>query len=367
MLPRYAAADYSCGAMRAAARPMPWTAPAYNSCINRSGLSRMSRIHISRSLWHAWLVAACALASPQAVAQSYPARPIRLVVGFAPGGAADILGRITAQGLTEAIGEQVVVDNRGGAGGLIATEIAARASADGYTLLFTSPPHAINAALYRRAKYDPIKDFEPVIQVVSTALILTVNAASPFKSVSDLVAYAKSNPGKLSYGSGGSGATGHLAMELLKSVTGADIVHIPYKGTGPVLTDLIGGQIQMTIGSAAPTLPQVKAGKLRALAVTSKTRSIVLPDIPTVAESGFPAYEVTQWFGIVAPADVPKTVVDKVNGAMNQALRQPEVRNRFLASSAEPVGGTPAALRAVIAQEVPKWTKLVRALDLKAD
>ena len=315
----------------------------------------------------ACLLTACARAALPASSQTYPSRPIRLIVGFAPGGAADILGRITAQGLTEAIGEQVVVDNRGGAGGLIATEIAARASADGYTLLFTSPPHAINAALYRRAKYDPIKDFEPVIQVVATALILAVNAGSPFKSVGELVSYAKSNPGKLSYGSGGSGATGHLAMELLKSVTGTDIVHIPYKGTGPVLTDLIGGQIHMTIGSAAPTLPQVKAGKLRALAVTSKARSVVLPDVPSIAESGFPAYEVTQWFGILAPAGVPKTVVERINTAMNQALRQQEVRSRFLAASVEPVGGTAAALRAVIAQEVPKWTKLVRALDLKVD
>jgi tripartite-type tricarboxylate transporter receptor subunit TctC len=309
---------------------------------------------------------ACLAAWP-VLAQTYPARPIRLIVGFAPGGAADLLGRLTAQALTDAIGEQVVVDNRPGAGALIATEIAARATPDGYTLLFTSPPHAINVALYSRAKYDPIKDFEPVIQVVSTALILTVNVQSPFKTVRDLIAYAKSNPGKLSYGSGGSGASGHLAMELLKSVTGADIVHIPYKGTGPVLTDLIGGQIQMTIGSAAPTLPQVKAGKLRALAVTSKERSAVLPDIPTIAESGFPAYEVTQWFGVLAPAGTPKAVIERLNGALNQALKDKEVRSRFLASSAEPVGGSPAALRAVIAQEVPKWGKLVRALGLKVD
>ena len=292
---------------------------------------------------------------------------MRLLVGFAPGGAADILGRITAQGLSDSIGEQVVVDNRSGAGSLIATEIAARANPDGYTLLFTSPPHAINPALYRKARYDPVKDFDPVIQAVSTALILTVNAASPFKSVRDMLAYAKSSPGKLSYGSGGSGATGHLAMELLKSIAGVDIVHVPYKGTGPVLTDLIGGQIQMTIGSAAPTLPQVKAGKLRALAVTSKTRSIVLPDIPTVAESGVPAYEVTQWFGILAPRGTPASLVSRLNSAMQQALQRKEVRERFLASSAEPVGGTPEALRSLIVQEVAKWGKLVRALDLKAD
>jgi tripartite-type tricarboxylate transporter receptor subunit TctC len=318
-------------------------------------------------LLRACLFAACALLASPAFSQTYPTRPVRLIVGFAPGGAADILGRITAQGLSEVIGEQVVVDNRGGAGGLIATEIASRATADGYTLLFTSPPHAINAALYRKAKYDPIKDFDPVVQVVATALILTVNAQSPFKSVSELVGYAKANPGKLTYGSGGSGASGHLAMELFKSVTGVDIVHVPYKGTGPVLTELIGGQIHMTIGSVAPTIPQVKAGKLRALAVTSKTRSVALPDVPTVAESGFPAYEVTQWFGILAPAGTPKAVVQRLNAAMNQALQRKEVRSRFFAAGVEPVGGTPEALRALIAQEVAKWTKLVRALDLKVD
>ena len=304
---------------------------------------------------------------PRAFAQTYPSKPIRLLVGFAPGGAADILGRLTAQALGEAMGEQIIVDNRPGAGSLVATEIAARANADGYTLLFTSPPHAINVTLYRNAKYDPVKDFEPVIQVVSTALILTVNAASPFKSVRDALAYAKASPGKLTYGSGGSGATGHLAMELLKSITGVNIVHVPYKGTGPVITDLIGGQIQMTIGSAAPTLPQIKAGKLRALAVTSRTRSIVLPDIPTVAESGVPTYEVTQWFGILAPRGTPSGIVSQLNKSMQQALQRKEVRERFLASSAEPVGGTSAALGQVITQEVATWSKLVRALDLKAD
>jgi tripartite-type tricarboxylate transporter receptor subunit TctC len=315
----------------------------------------------------ACLVAACSLAALPAASQTYPTRPIRLIVGFAPGGAADILGRITAQGLSEAIGQQVVVDNRPGAGALIATEIAARATPDGYTLLFTSPPHAINAVLYRNAKYDPIKDFDPVVQVVATALILTVNAGSPFKSVGELVRYAKSNPGKLSYGSGGSGASGHLAMELFKSVTGTDIVHVPYKGTGPAITDLIGGQIQTTIASAAPTLPQIKAGKLRALAVTSGKRSLALPDVPTIAESGFPDYEVTQWFGILAPAGTPKAVIERINTAMNEALGKKEVRDRFLASSTEPVGGSPEALRAIIAQEVPKWTKLVRSLGLKAN
>jgi tripartite-type tricarboxylate transporter receptor subunit TctC len=313
------------------------------------------------------LAACLAAAAAPGLAQSYPTKPLRLVVGFAPGGAADIFGRVTAQALSESIGEQVVVDNRAGAGGLIATEIVARANPDGYTLLFTSPPHAINAALYRRAKYDPIKDFAPVTQVVWTALVLAVTPTLPFKSVKEMVAYAKGNPGKLTYGSAGSGSSGHLAMELLKSMAGTDIVHVPYKGTGPVITDLIGGQIQMTVASAAPTLPMVRAGKLRALAVTSKTRASTLPDVPTVAESGVPGYEVTQWFGIVVPQGTPPVVVGRVHAALAKGLQTKAVRDRFLASSAEPVGSSPDELKALIAKEVATWGKLVRALDLKAD
>ena len=313
------------------------------------------------------LIAGLAVCATPIAAQTYPTKPIRMLVGFAPGGAADILGRVTAQALSESIGEQVVVDNRAGAGGLIATEIVARANPDGYTLLFTSPPHAINAALYRRAKYDPIKDFAPVTQVVWTALVLTVNTSSPFKTVKDLVTYAKGQPGKLSYGSAGSGSSGHLAMELFKSVSAVDILHVPYKGTGPVITDLLGGQIQMTIGSAAPTLPMVRAGKMRALAVTSKTRASTMPEVPTVAESGVPGYEVVQWFGILVPQGTPQVVIERINGAMAKGLQTKTVRDRFLASSAEPVGGSPDALKALVAQEVATWGKLVRTLDLKAD
>lgn len=314
-------------------------------------------------------LAALTLFTGVALAQPapYPNKPIRLIVGFAPGGAADLLGRLTAQGLSEAIGQQVVVDNRAGAGSLIATELAARATPDGYTLMFTSPPHAINPALYRKAKYDPIKDFDPVVQAVSTALVLAVNPSLPFKTLADLVSFARANPGKLTYGSGGSGATGHLAMELLKSAARIDILHVPYKGTGPVLGDVMAGQINMTIGSAAPTLPQVRAGKVRALAVTGAKRSAVMPEIPTVAESGFSGFDVSQWFGILAPAGTPRAVIERLNTAMNQALERREVRERFLASSAEPVGGPPSVLGQVIAQEVPKWGKLVRSLDLRVD
>jgi len=316
-------------------------------------------------------VLACVLAAVTGVAlaqaPAYPSRPVRLIVGFAPGGAADILGRITALKLSEALGQQFVVDNRGGAGGLIATEIAARASPDGYTLLFTSPPHAINAALYRKAAYEPVRDFAAVAHVVSTAMVLAGHPSVPFRTVQELVAHARANPGRLTYGSAGSGSSGHLAMELFRAATKADIVHVPYKGTGPVLNDLIAGQIQLTVGSAAPTLPQVRAGKVRAIAVTGKRRATVLPDVPTVAESGYPDFEVTQWFGILAPAGTPASVVIALNKAVQAVLRQQDTRDRFAAQSVEPVGGDAAALDALVRAEVARWGKLVRDLKLHAD
>ncbi len=321
--------------------------------------------HARRMLIAFALLAVCGHALAQAPA--YPVRPVRLIVGFPPGGAADILGRITALKLGEAFGQQFVVDNRGGAGGLIATEIAARAAPDGYTLLLTSPPHAINAALYRKAAYDPIRDFTAVVHVVSTAMVLAAHPAVPFRNVSELVSQSKASPGKFSYGSGGSGASGHLAMELFKAAARVDIVHVPYKGTGPVLNDLIAGQIQLTVGSAAPTLPQVRAGKVRALAVTGKRRSLVAPDVPTIAESGYPDFEVTQWFGILAPAGTPASVVATINGTAQTVLRQADTRERFLAQSSETVGGPPAAMDAVVRAEVARWGKLVRDLKLNAD
>jgi len=309
------------------------------------------------------LVAAAAAAQPG----TYPTKPVRFIVGFPPGGAADILGRITAQKVSEVVGQQIVVDNRAGAGSVIATEIAARSTPDGYTLLFTSPPHAINPSLYRKVAYDPIRDFVPVIQVVSTAMVLGVHPSVTFRTVPELVAYAKANPGKLSYGSGGSGATGHLAMEFFKSVARVDILHVPYKGTGPVLNDLIAGQINMTVGSAAPMMPQVRAGKVRGLAVTGRKRSSMMPELPTVAESGFPEYEVTQWFGVLAPAGTPRPVIATLNAAVAKAIEQPDARERYLAQGVEPVGGTSESLGVIVGEEVARWSKLVKALKLSVD
>ena len=256
-----------------------------------------------------------------AVAADYPARPVRLIVGFPPGGAADILGRIAAQQLTERLGQQVVVDNRGGAGGLVATEIAARGLPDGYTLLFTSIPHVINPHLYKKVQYDAIRDFTPVVQFVTVPLMMAANPSLPAKTVKDLIAYAKAQPGKINYASGGSGASSHLAMELFKSMAGVDLNHIPYKGTGPLITDLIAGQVGLTIASAVPLAPQVRAGKLRGMAVTGPKRSPSFPDLPAIAET-VPGYEVVNWFGILAPAGTPAAIVTRVNAGAEQGAER---------------------------------------------
>jgi tripartite-type tricarboxylate transporter receptor subunit TctC len=300
----------------------------------------------------------CALAAA-AGAQSYPIRPIRLIVGFPPGGAADILGRVAAQQLSEALGQSVVVDNRGGAGGLIATEIAAKALSDGYTLLFTSIPHVINPHLYRKVAYDAVRDFAPVGQFVSVPLMMASNPAFAAKSVKELIALARAKPGQINYASGGSGASSHLAMELLKSMAKIDLVHIPYKGTGPLITDLIAGQVNVTIASAVPLSPQVKAGKLRGLAVTSPQRSPSFPALPAIAET-VPGYEVINWFGILAPAGTSKVIVARINRDLNTALGSVELRGRLAAQGADTAGGTPEAFGGVIRADFEKWGRVVK-------
>ena len=299
-------------------------------------------------------------------AQHYPDRPIRLIVGFPPGGAADILGRIAAQRLTETLGQQVVVDNRGGAGGLIATEIAARTSPDGYTLLFTSIPHVINPHLYRKVAYDAIRDFAPVVQFVAVPLMMASNLSFPVKSVKDLVAVAKAKPGQINFASAGGGSSSHLAMELFKSMTGTSMNHIPYKGTGPLITDLISGQVSVTIASAVPLSPQVKVGKLRGLAVTSPKRSPSFPDLPAIAET-VPGYEVVNWFGIVAPAGTPRAIVARVNKDFNDALASPRLRELLAAQGADAVGGSPEDFAKIIRADFAKWAKVVKESGAKVD
>jgi tripartite-type tricarboxylate transporter receptor subunit TctC len=299
-------------------------------------------------------------------AQNYPTKPVRLVVGFPPGGAGDILGRMAAQPLSVALHEQVVVDNRGGAGGLVATEIVAHSAGDGYTLLFTSIPHVINPFLYKKVDYDPIKDFDAVVQFVAAPLLLATNVNLPAKSVKELIALAKAKPGQINYGSGGSGSSSHLAMELFKSMAGVDLVHIPYKGTGPMISELIGGQLSLTIASAVPLIPQVKAGKLRGLAVTGARRSAAMPDLPTIGET-VQGYEVINWFGIAAPRGTPKTVIARLNAEMNQALKSPALKDLLGAQGAEPTGGTPDEFAALIKRDLAKWEKVVKASGARVD
>ena len=304
--------------------------------------------------------------APVATAADYPSRPVRLIVGFPPGGAADILGRIAAMPLTERLGQQVVVDNRGGAGGLVATELTARATPDGYTLLFTSMPHVINPHLYKKVQYDAIRDFAPVVQFVTSPLMMAANASLPAKSVKELIAYAKSRPAPMNYASSGSGASSHLAMELFRSMAGIEMNHIPYKGTGPLLTDLISGQIALTIASAVPLTPQVKAGTLRGMAVTGPKRSPLFPDLPAIAET-VPGYEVVNWFGILAPAGTPSAIVARINSEMNQALAVPALKDTLRAQSADSAGGSSEAFARIIRADFTKWAKVVRDSGARVD
>lgn len=320
----------------------------------------------SSRVWAWTLVAASAIAGGAQAAEHYPQRPVRLIVGFPPGGAADILGRVAAQQLSEALGEQVVVDNRGGAGGLIATELAVKGNPDGYTLLFTSIPHVINPHLHRRVGYDAIRDFTPVVLFVTVPLMLAANPALPVSDVKGLIAYARSRPGQVNYASAGSGSSSHLAMELFKRMAGVDLNHVPYKGTGPLLTDLISGQVSVTIASAVPLIPQVKAGKLRGLATTGTKRAAALPDLPTIGET-VRGYDVTNWFGILAPAGTPRSAVSALNGALNQALGHKEVRDLLVSRGADPHGGTPDDFARTIKADFAKWGQVVKASGARVD
>lgn len=311
------------------------------------------------------LATSASLPSSTALAQEWPARPVRLLVGFPVGGAADILARLHATRLQDAIGQTVVVDNRGGAGGVIATEMAARASGDGYTLLFTSLPHVINPALYRKVAYHPVTDFQPVTLLVNVPLLMAVPVAQPIKSIKDVIALAKS--GKVNYGSGGNGSSSHLAMEMFKSMAGADIQHIPYKGTGPLITDLLTGQINMTIASIVPLIPQVRGGRLRAVAVTGSRRSGALPDVPTIAEAGVPGYDMTNWFGILAPAGLPKPILSRLDTALRRIVAAPDVREVYAQQGADGVGAGPEAFARVIAADIPKWERVVRESGARVD
>ncbi|HLH96136.1 MAG TPA: tripartite tricarboxylate transporter substrate binding protein [Xanthobacteraceae bacterium] len=291
---------------------------------------------------------------------AYPDHPVRLIVPFVPGGAVDAVGRLLGNAMTASLGAPVVIENRGGAGGIIGMEASAHAVPDGYTMMVSHAGFAAMPGFYRKLAFDPVADFAGIITAVSGIYVLVVNPNVPFDSVAGLIAYAKANPGKLSFASAGVGSTVHLAGEFFKHAAGIDIVHVPYKGSGPATTDLVAGQVQMMFGPAVNTLPLAQAGKLRALAVTSGKRSALAPDLPTIAESGIPGFDVVGWYGLAAPVATPAAAIAKLNAAANSALKQPQLIEEFRVQGYEPVGGTPEEATQWIKAEVARWTKVIR-------
>jgi tripartite-type tricarboxylate transporter receptor subunit TctC len=308
------------------------------------------------------IVAAASLALPLAAgAQDYPVKPIRFIVPFAPGGGNDILGRVVAQKLNESLGVAVIVDNRGGAGGTIGTDLAAKAPPDGYTMLINNVSLAVNVTLYPRLPYDTLKDLDPVTLVGRQPNILVVHPSLPARSVKELLALARSKPREVTYGSGGIGSSSHLATELLKIVAKVDLVHVPYKGMGPALIDLISGQTQLIMATLASALPFVRSGKVRALAVTPARRAAVVPDVPTMIEAGVEGFEYSTWYGLMLPAGVPQPVLNRIHGSMMKVLAAPDVKEKFGAQGVEPASMTQQEFRSYLKSEVAKWAVVIKA------
>ena len=321
------------------------------------------------------LAAALALtlgAAGMAQAQSHwPAKPVRIVVPFAAGGTTDILARIVGQALTTELGQSVIVDNRAGAGGNIGASMAAKSPADGYTLFMgtvgTHAINAINASLYKKMPFDPIKDFAPLTRVANVPNLLVANPAQPFKTVPELIAYAKANPGKVNFGSSGNGSSIHLSGELFKSLAKVDMVHVPYKGSAPAVTDLLGNQIGIMFDNMPSAIQHVRSGKLVPIAVTTAKRSPELPNVPTIAEAGVPGYEATSWFGMFAPAGTPAPVLARLNAALVKVLAQPDVKKKINEQGAETYSETPAQFAAFIQAESVKWGKVVKESGASVD
>ena len=329
-------------------------------------------MHVSLSALSAFSVLSVTLlltfTSPAAHAQAYPSKPIRFVVPYPPGGPLDTVARLLGAKVGESIGQPVVVDNKPGAGGNIGADIVAKSPADGYTILMGAvATHAINPTLYKSIPYDPVKDFAPVTQVASTPNVLVVHPSVPASNVREFIAYAKAHPGALNFGSGSTGSAGHLAGELFKSMAGVQMVHVPYKGAAPAMQDLIGGQIQLMFDNLASSLGQIRAGKVRALAVTTLRRSSLAPDLPTIAESGLPGFDISTWFGVFAPGGTPRPVVQRLHDEFVRALRAPEVQARLKTMGAEPVGNTPQEFAAYIRSESEKYAKVIKASGAKVD
>ena len=313
-------------------------------------------------------LAAAVLPATQALAQKdYPNRPVRMIIPFSPGGSNDIMGRLVAGKLTQSMGEQVVVDNRPGASGIIGTDIAAKSAPDGYTVLVMSLTFAVNPSLHSKLPYDTAKDLIPVTLIASAPLMLVVHPSLPTKTVKEFIAYTKANPGKLNFGSGGPGSTPHLAGEMLKSMAGIKMAHIPYKGGGPALADLVGGQIQLMLENIPSTLPFVKSGKLRGLAITSKQRSPTVPDMPTLDEAGVKGFDLTGWNGLFVPRGTPRAIINLLHAETVKALAAPDVKQRLAAMSAVGGGESPAQFSAFVKAETEKWAKISKEAGLKVD
>ena len=307
------------------------------------------------------------VAPPAFAAEPYPQRAVRLIIPYPPGGAGDIVGRLLAAKLTEALGQQIVSDNRPGGGQVIATQLVARAPADGYTLFLASATHSINPGLIGKLPYDSVRDFAPITIVADSPLIFVAHPSLNVSTIQELVAAAKARPGRINYASSGPGTGGHLSVELLKWMTGADLVHVPYKGAGPALIDVVGGQVHVMCTSPLAALPHVKSGKLRGLAMTSRARSRAAPDIPTVAESGLPGYESSLWYALLAPAGTPAPIVRRVHTETVAIVKSPAVTEQLLAQGADPIGNSPQEAANFIRDEIERWTRLVKQADIRAN
>ena len=341
--------------------PVPATFSAENRFLRRDVPGLLAGL-----LLGTWL-GGSVLQSEAWAADVYPRRAIRLIVPFSPGGAVDILGRLLGAKLGEALGQQIVIDNRPGGGQVIATELTAKSAPDGYTLLLASTTHGINPGLLKKLPYDSIKDFAPITLVAESPILVVAHPSLGVSNIQELIALAKSRPGRITYGSPGPGTGGHLSTELLSWMTGINMVHVPYKGAGPALAELIGGQIQVMWVSPLPALPHIKSGRLRALATTGRTRSRVMPEVPTVAESGVPGYASTLWYALLAPAATPHAIIKRLHAETARVIRLPEVTEQLLAQGAEPIGNSPEDLAKFLRIEIDRWTKLIEQAHIRPD
>jgi tripartite-type tricarboxylate transporter receptor subunit TctC len=314
------------------------------------------------------LASAAALSSlsNRARAETYPVRPVHIIVGFPPGAASDINARLIGQRLSDRLGQQFIIDNRPGAGSNVGTEAAVHAPADGYTLLLVTPPNAINASLYDNLNYNFLRDIAPVASIMRTPMVMEVNAALPVNTVAEFIAYAKANPGKINFASSGNGTGSHVAAELFKFMTGVDIVHVPYRGPAQALTDLISGRVQVMFDVLTSSIAHIRAGEVRAIAVTTATRSAALPDVPSVADT-VPGYESSGWAGVGAPANTPAEIVGLLNGAIGEGLADPKVKASLAGLGAAPMPMTPAEFGKFLADETDKWAKVVKFANIRLD